>query len=171
MPSILKKLIIQAKHHRLPHLPPPPPPPSPAIACGQPRDVTSNECLCRTKGRQFGWIRNGRHDPLCGQTTECCFEARSHQQGGRGGVKQTHPTAQIDGLCCSLSDIHTVTHRQGDGQEEVEAQTLFYTYSISRLTHKSTSLLGGGEHAGKQCCMLRWKPRMTYRFVNADSLV
>lgn len=77
-------------------------------------------------GKQRGGV--SRHDHI----------GRGKDGGGGGG--QTHPTAQIDGLCCSLSDIHTATHRQGDGQEEAGVgQTLFYTYSISRFTvsHKN----------------------------------
>lgn len=82
---------------------------------------------------------NGRREPLRGQTTGCCVsEARSHQQGGRGGVKQTHPTAQIDGLCCGLSVIHTdgETDRRKSGDK-----LCFYACPVSHFTVFHTKLL------------------------------
>lgn len=48
-------------------------------------------------------------------------------------MKQVKPTAQINGLCCSLSDIHTATLRQMDGRQ-LRDKTLFHKCSMSRLT-------------------------------------
>lgn len=141
VPSILRKT------HNIGNTPPPPPSLQP---CGQPRDVTSNEFLNKSQGRSFRTggsldryaaadviLSVGKQRGVVSRHDHIGRQRERERGGGRRGmeVKQTHPTAQIDGLCCSLSDIHTATHRQRDGQEEAGVgQTLFYTYSISRFT-------------------------------------
>lgn len=72
-------------------------------------------------GKQRGVV--SRHDHISGE-------------GGKG-LKQTHLMAQIDGLCRSLSDIHTVTHRQGDGQQEVWDKLYFILSLIQSVASLS----------------------------------
>lgn len=85
-------------------------------------------------GRQFGQICNASHDPLCGQLTGCCFEARSSQQGGGGGgVKQTHPVAQID-AAAYLTSTRRRTDREMDRRKSGDKLYFRLIQSVASLS-------------------------------------
>ena len=153
----LRKMIIQALRHRTPppntttstDAPLPSPVGSPVTWLPMSSSVWQKwRTTVSEWGASLEWNATADASPSAGKQQGVVFGGTiASVVGGRGGVKQTHPTAQIDGLCCSLSVIHT--DRQTDGGKSGD-KLCFYACSVSHFTvfhTKSLPVLGERDFA------------------------